>query len=66
MSEIKCIENYIKLKEMFNRGERGDSEYFTAKLQVSKRTFHRLIKCLKEVERINIKFDKYSNVYYLD
>ncbi len=66
MSEIKCLENYIKLKEMFIRRERGDTEYFTAKLQVSKRTFHRLVKCLKEVERINIKFNNYSNAYYLD
>ena len=66
MSNIKCIENYINLKKMFMEGEKGDAAYFTSKLNISTRTFHRLLKCLKEIEHIDIKFNKYSKFYYLD
>ena len=64
MSKIKCIENYKELREMFLKGEKGNAEYFAAKLNISIRSFYRLVKYLKEIESIDIRFDKHTGIYF--
>ena len=66
MSEIKCLENYKRLKEMLTKGEKGDANYFATKLGVSDRTFYRLINYLKEIEQLNIKLNKSTRGYYIE
>nr|WP_319570031.1 helix-turn-helix domain-containing protein [uncultured Draconibacterium sp.] len=66
MSEIKCFENYKRLKEMLIKGEKGNADYFSKKLGISNRTFYRLIKYLKDIEQLKIKLNTVTNCYYLD
>ena len=66
MSEIRCLENYKKLKLMLMNGKKGDADYFSEQLQISKRSFHRLIKYINEIEPMCVKFCKLNNHYYLD
>ncbi len=63
MSKIKCHENYKVLREMLLNGEKGDAEYFSNKLGISSRSFYRLIKYLKDIENMEVSFDKYNGVY---
>ncbi len=66
MNKIRCLENYKRLKEMFKMGDRGDANYFSEKLGISNRTFYRLVKYLKEIEQLNIKYSTQTNWYYLE
>ncbi len=63
MSKIKCIENYKELKEMLLKGEKGNAEYFAGKLNISIRSFYRLVKYLKDIDGLDIKFEKRSGIY---
>jgi len=63
MSKIKCIENYKELKEMLLKGEKGNAEYFSGKLNISSRSFYRLVKYLKDIEVLDITFEKSSGKY---
>lgn len=65
MYDIKCLENYFRLKEMFEKGYKGNPEYFAQKLNISRRTFYRLLKHLKETDNLEIEFDRITQVYYL-
>jgi hypothetical protein len=66
MSEIQCLEKYKRLREMLIRGVKGNANYFSDRLDISKRTFYRLIKYLKEIEQLNIRFDRHTDEYYLE
>ena len=63
MSKIKCIENYKELREMLLKGEKGNAKYFSHRLNISNRTFRRLIKYLREIEKINVKYNKTTKNY---
>lgn len=65
MCDIKCIENYFRLKKMFEKGYKGNPEYFAKKLNVNRRTFFRLLKHLKEKDNLEIDFDRITQTYYL-
>lgn len=65
MSDIKCLENYFRLKKMFEKGYKGNPEYFAQKLYISRRTFYRLLKYLKETDNLEIDFDRGTQTYYL-
>lgn len=65
MNEIKCLDNYSLLREMFLKGEKGDVEYFVSRLQISPRTFYRLIKYLDKVDGIKIEYNRFSKAYCL-
>ena len=65
MNEIKCLDNYRQLREMFLNGEKGNGKYFTSRLGISIRTFQRLIKYLHIIDNIKVQYNKYSNYYYL-
>ena len=64
MEEIKCLENYKRLREMLLAIEKGYACYFSSKLHVSTWTFYRLIAYLKEIENLDVKYDSYSCAYY--
>jgi hypothetical protein len=66
MSEIRCFEKYKRLREMLTKGVKGDANYFSEKLNISNRTFYRLIKYLKEIDQLNIQFNKNKGTYYLE
>jgi len=66
MSEIKCLENYKRLKEMLQNGESGDAEYFSQKIGISTRSFFRLLNYLDKLNNMKPKFNKTSRRYYLD
>ncbi len=66
MNEIKCIENLKWLKEMLLKGEKGDAGYFSSKLNVSERTFYRLMNYLENMNELKIRFDKTNRTYYLE
>ena len=66
MTEIKCIDNLIRLKEMLSKGEKDDAAYFSAKLDISERTFYRLLNCLKNDDGLIISFDRIAKSYYLE
>ena len=65
MSDIKCLENYFRLRKMFEKGRKGNPEYFAQKLNISVRTFHRLLRHLKETDKMKIDFDRKTQAYYL-
>lgn len=66
MNDIKCFKNYKELKEMLRNGEKGNACYFSSKLNISTRTFFRLIKYLDEIEGIKARYNKAEDVYYLE
>lgn len=66
MNDIKCLENFKRLKEMLLKGEKGNARYFSSKLNISTRTFFRLIKYLDEIEEIKTKYNKTSDTYYIE
>lgn len=66
MGDIKCLENYKRLKEMLLNGENGDASYFSNKQNVSTRTFFRLLKYLHEIEGMQVVYNKTKNTYYLE
>lgn len=66
MGDIKCLENYKRLKELLSEGEKGNAGYFSARLNISTRTFFRLIKYLHEIEGVQVFYDKNKNIYYLE
>jgi hypothetical protein len=65
MNEIKCLDNYCRLREMFLRGETGDIDYFTNRLGIKKRTFYRLIKYLEIIDGIKVLYNKRLQIYYI-
>ena len=65
MDNIKCIEKYYRLKELFEKGYKGNPGYFVQKLNISRRTFFRLLKHIKETDNLEIHFDRKRQVYYL-
>jgi hypothetical protein len=66
MPEIKCLENYNLLKELLLKGERGSACYFSAKLNISRRTFFRHKKCMERMEGLIIRYNKAGDSYYLE
>lgn len=66
METIKCFENYIKLRSMFLRGIHAELEFYTNHLNISQRTFQRLINYLKQIDNIIVVYDKNSNTYKLE
>lgn len=66
MSEIKCLDNYHQLREMFQKGEKGNIEYFTAKIGIKPRTFHRLLNYLEKIDDMKVSYNKFSDYYYLN
>lgn len=66
MNDIKCLENFKRLKEMLLNGEKGNTGYFSSKLNNSTRTFFRLIKYMDEIEGIKVRYNKTSDTYYLE
>ena len=66
MNEIKCIENYTRLKIMFEKGRKGNSKYFATQLGVSMRTFSRMVQMLRELDRLSIVYSRQRNEYYLE
>ncbi len=66
MNQIKCFQNLDRLTAMLVKGEKGDAAYFSAKLDISERSFYRLINHLKNVNGLNIRFDKASRTYCLE
>jgi DNA-binding IclR family transcriptional regulator len=65
MDNIKCIEKYYRLIELFEKGYKGNPGYFAQKLNISRRTFFRLLKHIKETDNLEIEFDRKTQVYYL-
>jgi hypothetical protein len=65
MDNIKCIDNYSRLKELFEKGYKGNPGYFAQKLNISRRTFFRLLKHIKETDNLEIEFDRKTQAYYL-
>ncbi len=65
MGDIKCLENYKRLKEMLANREKGNAKYFSRKLNISTRTFYRLVKYYYEIEGVQIKYNKNQDFYYL-
>ena len=51
---------------MLLKGVKGDVSYFTENLNISKRTFFRMVKYLEEIEEVNVQFDKYNGTYYIE
>jgi hypothetical protein len=66
MHEIKCLENYKHLREMFSKGEKGNARYFSEKVGISTRSFFRLISYLREIDNMEICYDKENKTYYLE
>mgnify|MGYP006294914855 CR=1 FL=1 len=66
MNQIKCFQNLDRLNEMLLKGEKGDAAYFSAKLDISERSFYRLLNYLKNVNGLNVRFDKARRTYYLE
>ena len=66
MNQIKCFQNLDRLNEMLLKGEKGDAAYFSAKLDISERSFYRLLNYLKNINGLNIRFDKARRAYYLE
>ena len=66
MKDIKCFENYIQLRKMLEKGEKGDAGYFSQKLNISERTLRRMMLYLFEIEGIEVKFSRVDNSYYID
>ena len=66
MSEIKCLDNYHQLPEMFLKGEKGNGEYFSNRLGISTRTFQRLLKYLDKIDNLKVYYDKYADSYRLE
>ncbi len=66
MGDIKCLENYKRLKEMFSNGEKGDAIHFSNRLGISTRTFFRLLKYLHEIDDIKATYNKNTNTYYVE
>ncbi len=66
MNQIKCFQNLDCLNEMLLKGEKGDAAYFSAKLDISERSFYRLLNYLKNINGLNIRFDKGRRTYYLE
>ena len=66
MGNIKCLENYNGLRKMLFHGEKGNAGYFSTKLNISTRTFFRLIKYLYEIEGIRVIYNRNKNIYYLE
>ncbi len=64
--EIKCIETYNRLKEMLIKGEKGSACYFSAKLNISRRTFFRHKKYMESMDGLNIRYNKAIGMYYLE
>ncbi len=64
--DIKCLDNYIKLKKNFEEGYKRDIGFFCERINVSKRTFHRLIKYMHLINGYNVKYNKQTVCYYLD
>jgi len=64
--EIKCLETYNRLKEMLINGEKGSACYFSAKLNISKRTFFRHKKHMERMEGLIIRYNKADDSYYLE
>ncbi len=50
MTEIKNLENLVRLQEMLYAGEKGDADFFSTKLDVSKSTFYRLVSYLETID----------------
>lgn len=65
MSEIRCLDNYHQLREMFLKGEKGNAKYFTNRLGISVRTFQRLIGYLHKMDNLKVHYNKSSDLYYL-
>ena len=65
MSEIKCLDNYYELREMFLKGEKGNMDFFTKRIGIQPRTFYRLLKYLEKIDGINIQYNKFSDVYQI-
>ncbi|MFW6275165.1 MAG: hypothetical protein ACOC2M_00865 [bacterium] len=66
MNQIKCFQNLDRLNEMLLKGEKGDAAYFSAKLDISERSFYRLLNYLKNANGLNIRFNKARKTYYLE
>lgn len=66
MSDIKCLENFERLKEMLLKGEKGNGYYFSSRLNISTRTFFRLLKYLYKIDGIKVKYDKTGDTYNLE
>lgn len=66
MSEIKNLENLVRLKEMLRAGEKGDAVYFATKLGVSKSTFYRLVNYLEKINNLKISYNRAEKSYYLE
>ncbi|MFW5804307.1 MAG: hypothetical protein ACOCWG_03640 [bacterium] len=66
MNQIKCFHNLDRLNEMLLKGEKGDAVYFSEKLDISERSFYRLLNYLKNVNGLNVRFDKARSTYYLE
>jgi hypothetical protein len=64
MNGIKCLDNLLELKTMFENGEIGSSTYFSKRLNISKRSFLRLKDFLNRITDNSIKYDKSSRTYY--
>ena len=66
MCEIKCLENYKNLKIMLEHGEKGDADYFSKRLGISKRSFFRLLKYLQEIDNMDVNYNKCTGIYSVD
>jgi hypothetical protein len=54
MKEIKCLENYKRLKRMLENGEKGNLEYFANRLRASRSSTYRLMKYYEEIEGVKL------------
>ena len=66
MTKIRCIENMNRLKEMLLSGEKGDADYFSARLGISRRTFYRLLKYIEKSNDIKVGYNRTRKTYYLE
>lgn len=66
MGDIKCIENMIILKDMFERGEVGTAEYFSGRLGISIRSFTRLKQYLERLTNMKIEYCGFTGTYYFN
>ena len=64
--KIKTLENYFALKHMFLSGETGNAKYFAQKLNIGSRSFFNYLRYLREEERMEIVYEKYSKCYRLE
>lgn len=65
MSEIKCLDNYHQLRELFREGKTGDINYYINRIGINKRTFYRLIKYLEIIDGIKVEYNKRKRIYYV-